>query len=180
MNFKVYGPFTVPRNDHGLISTDPADKRGFWDEVEETAEGLSGACGCYVFGLGPPGGGSLPWYVGRTKGTNGLVGECFQAHKINHYNNAIARYQRARPQLTLIAKVTPTTEAFAKPNANGHLDVEQFEDFLIGVAYAKNQELMNVEGTTFLRDVVIQGVLNSPGRGRPTQAATDLKRLLGL
>lgn len=106
-------------------------------------------------------------------------GECFQPHKINHYNNVLRRYERAIPQLILIAKVTPTRGNFARPNANGHKDVEELEDFLIGIAYAKNHELANIHGTKFLQNAVIPGVLNSP-TGNPGKSASTLKALLGL
>jgi hypothetical protein len=109
VEFDVFGPFDVPRNHNGkVVSRDKNDKKDFWNDVEEVREGLSGACGCYIFGLSPAGGGPKPWYVGRTKASRGFAGECFQAHKIVHYDSALSGYRRATPQLTLIAKVTPT------------------------------------------------------------------------
>jgi hypothetical protein len=179
MEFRVYGPFDMPRTDSGLIASAASDRKEFWAAVEEEEEGLSGACGCYIFALRPAGGGARPWYVGMTRSQAGFRGECFQPHKINAYYKAIAEYQKAIPQLYLIAKISPTRKAFVKPSANGHDDVEELEDFLIGVAYSRNSSLLNIRGTKFLKDAVIPGVLNSP-RGKPADAASSLKDVLGL
>jgi hypothetical protein len=178
MEFKIYGPFSMPRTHRGLITTGAKLKRGFWQEVDEAVDELSEACGCYVFAISPPGGGAKPWYVGMT-GRQGFQRECFQSHKINLYNNALAEYERGIPQLYLIAKLTTSKKTFAKPRSNGHGDVEKLEEVLIGIAYARNQNLLNIRGTAFLRDVVIPGVMNTPP-GNPGVAAGELKRLLGL
>jgi hypothetical protein len=131
MELTVYGPFEIPRTRTGLIAHAAAEKRAFWEKVNEVETGLSGACGCYIFALQPPGGSAKPWYVGRTKNAGGFRTECFASHKIVHYNSAISDYERAVPQLYLIAKITPKTHAFAKPNSNGHAEVADLEEFLI-------------------------------------------------
>lgn len=179
MDFKVYGPFEIPRTHTGLIAYAAAEKRAFWKEVEAVEEALSAACGCYIFALQPPGGGAKPWYVGRTKNQGGFRTECFASHKLVHYNSAISGYQKAVPQLYLVAKVTPRTKSFTKPNANGHADIAELEDFLIGIAYSRNRKIVNVQGTKFLREARIPGVLNSPA-GKPGAAASELKKALGL
>jgi hypothetical protein len=178
MDFKVYGPFTMPRNRRGLITTDADEKRCFWQEIDEMVDGLSDACGCFIFAISPSGGGTKPWYVGQTC-RQGFRSECFQPHKINLYNNAIAEYERATPLLFLLAKLTPSNQAFAKPSSNGHADIEALEDVLIGIAYSRNRNLLNIRGTSFLRDAIIPGVMNSPP-GNPGASALELKRLLGL
>lgn len=179
MEFKVYGPFEIPRTRTGLIAHAAAEKRAFWEKVNEVETGLSGACGCYIFALQPPGGSAKPWYVGRTKNAGGFRTECFASHKIVHYNSAISDYERAVPQLYLIAKITPKTHAFAKPNSNGHAEVADLEEFLIGIAYARNRHLVNIQGTSLLREAKVPGVLNSPP-GNPGAAASALKTTLGL
>lgn len=179
MDFRVYGPFEIPRTSTGLISYAAAEKRAFWEMVNAQDDGLSTACGCYIFALQPPGGGARPWYVGRTKNQRGFRNECFASHKLVHYHAALSRYEKAIPQLYLVAKITPTTKAFAKPNAKGHQDVAELEDFLIGIAYSRNRDLVNVQGTKFLREARIPGVLNSPP-GIPGTAASALKHTLGL
>jgi hypothetical protein len=177
MDFKVYGAFEMPRHKN-LITTDADHKRCFWQGVDEKIDGLSEACGCFVFAISPSGGGAKPWYVGMTC-RQGFRSECFQPHKINLYNNALVEYERGTPLLYLIAKLTPSKGAFAKPSSNGHRDVEALEDVLIGIAYTRNQHLLNIRGTKFLRDAVIPGVMNS-SPGNPGVAALELKSLLGL
>ncbi len=178
MDFKVYGPCKMPKNPKGLITTNAEEKRCFWQKVDEDFDGPSEACGCFIFAISPCGGGAKPWYVGQTC-RQGFRSECFQPHKINLYNNAIAGYERATPLLYLLAKLTPSKQAFAKPSSNGHGDIIALEEILIGIAYARNRQLLNIKGTKFLRDAVIPGVMNSPP-GNPGAAAIELKRLLGL
>jgi hypothetical protein len=177
MLFKIFGPFEIPRTDKGLIETDAEEKKTFWQEVDESVTELSEACGCYVFAINPPGGGARPWYIGLAS-KQSFRSECFQPHKINLYNNAIAEYDRGSPQLYLIAKLTSAKNC-SRPSTNGHGDVEALEDVLIGIAYARNQYLLNMRGTAFLRDAVIPGIMNTPP-GNPGYAAAELKKLLGL
>lgn len=178
MDFKVYGPFRMPRTDSGLIAADAAQKKVFWSSVEDADEGLSEACGCYIFTILPSGGGAKPWYVGMTCRL-GFRGECFQSRKINLYNSAIAGYDRATPQLFLVAKSTRSKATFAKASSNGHADIKELEEILIGVAYSRNQRLLNMRGTKFLKRLVVPGVMNSPP-GNPGVAASKLKEVLGL
>jgi hypothetical protein len=177
MNFKVYGPFAMPRTPRGFITTAPERKNEFWEEVEETEDGLSWACGCYIFTIYPRGGGAKPWYVGLAS-RQSFRSECFQPSKIIAYNKALESYGAASPQLFLIAKLT-ASENFSQPSSNGYKDIEVLEDILIGIAYARNPELVNIHGTTFLKNTVIPGVMNTP-QGYPGAAAMELRSLLGL
>jgi hypothetical protein len=175
MNFKIHGPFVVTLTGAGLVDTTPAVKRAFWDNAPD---GLDDAVGCYVFALRTSGRGTpKPWYVGVTQ--SGFRGECFEPHKINHYNTALGEYERAMAELTFVAKVTPARGDFAKPSTNGYAELEKLEEFLIGIAYAQNKRLRNVVGTALFRDALIPGVLNSPA-GNPGHAASSLRVLLGL
>jgi hypothetical protein len=178
MYFKVYGPFSMPEGRSGLITLDADERWSFWEEVEEAVDGLSEACGCFIFAISPPGGGPKPWYVGRAC-KQSFRNECFQPHKINVYNNILAEYKSGTPELYLLAKRTPGGAHFAKPSFNGHGDIEELEEVLIGIAYARNKRLLNIHGTKFLKNAVVPGVMNSPP-GNPGVAAMALKRLLGL
>jgi hypothetical protein len=176
MKFQVNGPFRVPRNCNRLVARDASAKREFWMQVDAAERGLSAACGCYIFVLSPRGGGAKPWYVGMTE-KRGFRDECFQPHKINLYNEALAGYDKASPCLYLISKLTSGGKEFAQSSANGHADIVALEDFLIGIAYSQNQELLNIRGTKFFKKAVIPGLMNTPpGRLLPPQAA--IRRLL--
>ncbi len=175
MRYDVCGPFEIPRGANGLVDMSRDSKRGFWEEVEKASAGLSGGCGCYVFGI-KPGRGLVPYYVGRTNG-NTFKGECFQPHKLNHYNMALAS-TRGRPMLFMLPKKTPGG-AYAKISNGGHPDIDFLELYLIGVALERNSDLFNKRDTKFLRDIVVPGILNA-NRGRPKKAVKSLRSTLGL
>ena len=93
LRFRVEGPFEIaPVHEANgrLVERTSIDK--FWDDQDKAD--LANAVGCYVFGF-RAGGGLLPVYVGQSK--TGFRHECFEHHKLTHYNTAIARGSRARP-----------------------------------------------------------------------------------
>lgn len=160
MRYEIFGPFPLPRDTNGLIASDRKSKANFWDSVEERCEGLSSACGCYVFMISA-GKGALPWYIGLAE-KQSFRGECFQLHKKERYKDALMRRKRVRkgtPQLYLIPKLTPS-DRFAKPSANGHRATRLLENLLIGVALAKNPNVTNIKGTSLLRRMEVPGFLN--------------------
>jgi len=125
MNFAVYGGYELPRLKK-IIDFSSASKRDFWDGIEDDIEGLSQACGCYVFAAQ-----NRPWYIGLAE-KQSFEKECLTYHKLNHYNSVLDNYQRAVPCLYFIAKLTPNGD-FASPSKNGHIDVATLEQMLIGL-----------------------------------------------
>lgn len=175
MKFSVFGPFELPCK-NGLIDTDAKSKRTFWDSVDVSVDGLSGACGCYIFTVKARRG-SLPWYVGLTVNRS-FKAEAIGLHQMNHYNQAIAQKNGVKPQLYFLAKETPTGR-FAKPSANTHNDIEFLETFMFGIALNRNSELRNSRNTKFLKNIVVPGIINTPPRP-PTKDECSLKAVLGL
>lgn len=175
MKFSIHGPFDVPRI-NGLVDNSAASKKAFWEAVDTKVEGLSSACGCYIFVVKAKRG-ALPWYVGRTTKQN-FRGEAFGAHQINHYNHALANKVGVKGQLFFLSKETPTGR-FAKSSGNSHSDVEFLETLMFGVGLNRNHQLRNAKNTTFLKNLVVPGVLNSPQRP-PTNPERALKMALGL
>jgi hypothetical protein len=162
--FSVAGPFEVlcQYERGGRIVTADAGP-----ELFERVDSLDDAKGCYVFGI-RSGGGTLPWYVGKT--ASGFRWECFQPHKLNKYNEAIAKAGYGTPVLYFV--VHPANRG--RPNRPA---IDELEGFLIQAAYIRNPELLNrtrVEG----RGWAIQGFGN--GRGRPPRSAIELARALGV
>lgn len=171
MQFEIYGPYDVPRNGR-WVSRSRTDKRDFWNAVEEDAESLSEACGCYVFAIR-----GRAWYVGLAE-RQSFCDECFSGHKVLQYNEALQSVS-GNPSLHFIAKVTPGNR-FARPGANGHRDIRLLENLLIGVALRRNPELQNVRGTTLLREMNVPGVLNTrQGQGR-AGTVQNLRHVLGI
>jgi hypothetical protein len=97
ISFRVEGPFEIkPLHLHygRVIQKEVIEK--FWEENPECSEGL----GCYIFGM-RTGGGLIPIYVGKS--STGFRHECFQHHKLTHYNEAIAS-QKGTPIMFFVVK----------------------------------------------------------------------------
>lgn len=175
MHFQPYGPFELPRFKTGLISTDKNQQKGFWQEIEEVEEGLSSAVGCYIFSV-RAGRGVLPWYVGMAE-KQSFSKECFQPHKINHYNNSIAA-RKGTPLLTFLPKLTPNKN-FSKVCENGHREIKLLEKLLIGSAILRNRNLRNIKDTKILREMIVPGIINTPIGGQ-SSTVIEFRSLLGL
>jgi hypothetical protein len=175
MRFRVFGPFEMPRNANGLIAFDRQARNEFWESVESEHEGLSSGCGCYIVAAAG-GNGAKPHYVGRTTARS-FRDECSTHHVIYHFNEVIAGKPKLRPQLFLVAKLTRTGR-LARPSPSGHADIKFLENYMIGLALDRNPELRNQRQTRYLRDLHVEGFLNT-GRGKPSRSARSLRRLLG-
>lgn len=171
MLYKVFGPYPIPR-DGRLVSKTPADRRAFWSVVEAEAGGLPDACGCYVFSIR-----RRAWYVGLAE-KQSFCFECFSLHKLSQYNYSL-QLVSGEPQLHLIAKLTPTGR-FAAPGANGYRDIQFLETLLIGLALNQNEDLQNIRGTKFLREMRVPGILRT-GRGEGRlNTVKSLRDVLGM
>jgi hypothetical protein len=136
---------------------------------------LSGGCGCYVVAAAG-GNGSLPHYVGLTTRRT-FSEECSAPHVTKHFNDVIAGKPKLRPQLFLVAKLTPKGR-FAKPSAAQHADIEFLETYMIALALDRNADLRNQKQTTYLRRLRVEGFFNA-GQGKPSPSASSLRALLG-
>ena len=171
--FTVHGPFNVP----GVVDGDTlkfakADKAGFW---EEAGEELAHSKGCYLFCLRRRSG-WLPWYVGMT--SRSFYDECFTPHKREHYGWSIKEHARAHPK----RRAKPVMFFLARVVQRGGVSREEIldlENHLIGLALKQNSNLSNVKGTDREPWWRIDGV-RPPGRGRPSDAAVEFKKALGL
>ncbi len=175
MNFYPYSAFIIPRHKNGLIAHDKESMSSFWEQVEEEEEGLSQAIGVYIFSI-RAGKGNLPWYVGKAEKTR-FISECFQHHKLTHYNSCIAG-RRGTPLLTLIPKFTQNNY-FAKPNGNSHADITTLEKMLIGTCIQKNNQLTNIRDTKLHREMMLPGYVNTP-QGGMSNCVKEFKNLIGI
>ena len=175
LNFYPYSPIAIPRTTKGLIANDGESLRLFWSGVEAIEEGLSNAIGMYIFSI-RAGGGIIPWYVGKAE-KQSFSKECFQHHKLTHYNNAVVG-RRGTPMLTFIPKLTKT-DYFSSPNGKVQNDISTLENMLIGTCLKKNRQLLNARDTKLYREMCVPGYLNSPKGGVPSNVR-EFKVLLGL
>jgi len=159
--FTVHGPYSVAVTvlPHGR-QIDVGSAEQFW----ATQPDLADAVGCYVFGL-KTGGGITPWYVGKS-GT-GFRHECFQSHKLQHYNETLMRHV-GTPVVFLIRKESG-------PPGSLESCLHRVEEYLIAEALHHNPELTNIQRVEWS----IRGIYHS-SRGRQSGDALLLSRALGL
>lgn len=177
MNFDVYGPIEIARKGNkGLITKESLDELA--ERLDEESEGLTGACGCYVFAL-RAGGSVIPWYVGQANKSK-LVQESMNSSNREKYNVVLDCYERAVPLMYFLPLITPAG-GYAKPTTtdNGRKSIDFLEDWLISTAIDKNPDLVNLKKTMLLRNLHVTGMFNA-GQGEATKASTSLKRTLGL
>ena len=174
MRFDIFGPFEVDRRANGLIAASASDRREFWEWVDDHVPGLSAACGCYIFAI-KASRGTLPWYVGKAE-RQPFSRECLSSHKINHFNNAIAG-RRGRPILLFLPQLTKKGN-FRKPTTSTRKAISELESLLIGMAISRNPRMLNTKGTRMLRELTVEGFLNSK-RGKSGISARTLRGILG-
>lgn len=172
MEFKVHGPFDVPRVGN-LIARRIPDQRVLWDQVEEVAPGLSSAIGCYLFALR-----GVVWYVGMA-GRQSFMRECLTVHKQALFNEALQKVPNAKPKLFLLPKIS-SGGVFRTPSAQNHPVIESVESVLIGMAIKRNPDLLNIRGTKLLRDVNVPGVINNRQGQATANSVKALRKALGL
>ena len=173
MRFEVQGPFELYRTQAGLIETDAIIRRYYWDWVGESVEGLPDACGCYIFAI-KGSKGTLPWYVGKAE-RQSFQKECLTPHKINHYNNAIAG-RKGRPVLYFLPQIT-RNGFYRAPTATKRPAIQELESLLIGMALSRNTSLLNAQGTKWIKQVTVEGFLNSNKTKNGPSA--ELRKILG-
>jgi hypothetical protein len=149
----------------------------FWAEIDGQHPGLSGAVGCYIFGVRTSMK-SKPWYVGKTE-RRSFKSEAFQPHKLLLYqNDVLSRTTRGEPVIYLIARLTSAGKLRrAATGDQGVGSIARLEQLLIGNCLRKNSDLANKKDTSYLRRIRVPGYLNEAAGGR-TREARALANLL--
>ena len=174
MNFDVAGPFEISR--HG--PKDLITKQSIIDlrqSLENCAEGLCEACGCYVFALraGP---GYTPYYVGQSC-KNSILNEALNPPNVGKYNEILAD-SKGTPIIFLLPLLTPGKKYRRKTKGDGRLQRWTFyKRWLIAEALRKNENLKNNKETKFLRGIHVVGIFNAT-QGEATNASKVLKDVL--
>lgn len=168
--FRVFGGFELKRDE---------EKATFWDRAEEKTElNLRGACGCYIFAI-KHGNSLRPWYVGKAERTD-FNTECFNG------NNKETLKSLHRKNGTLLIFLLPALTERGRlrriprnPRRMGDEYIERLEGMLMSMAFRVNEEIINVQGLAWRRNIEIPGFINTR-QGPPPREAQDLKRMLGL
>jgi hypothetical protein len=148
------------------------DRKAFWSNVDEAVSELSAACGCYVYTLR-----GRAWYVGRAERQT-FKAECYTPHKVMLYNDALDSVG-GDAALIFVAERT-LQNRFTSPTVRSIPAVRMLEDRLIGLAVARNEKLLNIRGTKFLRNMRVPGVINTGSGGARAAAVKALKKSLGV
>lgn len=173
MDFDVIGPIKLSR--HGkkrLITRDSLTE--LVADLEILEDGLSEACGCYVFAK-QAGKGLTPWYVGQACKLP-IAAEALNASNREKYNTVLDA--KGSPVLFLLPLRTPSGKLRKRPSGNGRLHALNFlEKWLIAAALERNPKLKNNKETAFLRKIHVTGILNAR-KGGSTKDSRELSRTL--
>ncbi|QQP99093.1 hypothetical protein [Lysobacter enzymogenes] len=173
MDFGVIGPIKLSR--HGKKRLITADSmKELIEELESKEEGLSEACGCYVFAK-QTGKGLMPWYVGQAC-KRPLAAEALNPSNREKYNTVLDA--KGSPVLFFLPLRTPSGKLRKRPKGVGRIHALDFlERWLIAAALERNHKLKNSKETAFLRTIHVTGILNAR-KGGSTKASRDLSRTL--
>ena len=178
MNYQIYGPYELLKKKAAKGNTldlSPNALRSFWDAVDEDSGAtLRMGRGCYVFAL-RAGKGCTPWYVGQSKGP--FEGEVFTHKNRTHYLEVYGDKKAGTPVMFFVVACTPNGKLSQKSLAVQEADF--VERLLIDHALQKNESLVNVSRTKFIRKMSIPGILNSP-KGALDQPTKTLMMTLGI
>jgi hypothetical protein len=174
MHFEVQGPFDFYRTRARLIDNSAEARRLYWEWVDDFVSGLADACGCYIFTINTSNG-ALPWYIGKAE-RQPFRKECLSAHKVNHYNNAIAG-RTGTPCIFFVPQLTRAGK-YRKPTTTKRRAISELESLLIGMAIARNPRLLNARGTRWYQQLTVDGLSNSrPARKGPAQKLSKVLNL---
>jgi hypothetical protein len=172
--FQIAGPFELTRHGSKKIITDGTLK-DIKPQLEDWKEGLSEACGCYVFAV-RAGKGYTPYYVGQACKRSIMI-EALNPSNREKYNKALSE-SNGTPVLFLIPLQTPTGKFRKKSQVSGGLAALDFlENWLIANAIEKNPALINNKQTRFLRQIHVAGFYNAK-KGESTYASQQLSKTI--
>ena len=105
IKFKVQGPYEIePIHVPGGKLIDKSAVEKFWSDDGKSE--LAECVGCYVFGFRSSKG-TVPAYVGQAK--TGFRNECFDYHKLAHYNSALVKRKSGTPVMFFVCKEEGST-----------------------------------------------------------------------
>ena len=176
MIFDVAGPFQLERKRHSRLISKDAIKR-LMDDAEGCKEGLSNACGCYVFVLATSRA-TIPFYVGQAC-KRSLVREAMNAANVNKFNHVLDEKKKGKPMLFLLPMLTRGGK-FRKPSKKGAgrlAAIDFLERYLIHEALNRNRALINTRETKFMKGIRVTGMFNTE-QGKSTKASRALHAAL--
>jgi len=179
--YRVYGPYDFPAYKSTTKTVDDQFISAFWDQFASDPENIPDfpkATGVYVIGV-RHGNNITPHYIGTSKGYSYQLA-CFQERsRIEH----IVR-QRGAPVIFFLPRVSDKSDQKVEgiKKTKSILDNMEFvEKWLLGYGIVKNPKITTGEGVIakIIRELRIEGFVNSRKRGKPSKSVRQLRTLLG-
>jgi len=179
--YPVYGPYDFPAYKSTTKTVDDQFISAFWDQFASDPENIPDfpkATGVYVIGV-RHGNNITPHYIGTSKGYSYQLA-CFQERsRIEH----IVR-QRGAPVIFFLPRVSDKSDQKVEgiKKTKSILDNMEFvEKWLLGYGIVKNPKITTGEGVIakIIRELRIEGFVNSRKRGKPSKSVRQLRTLLG-
>ncbi len=159
--FRISDFYEVPvRKEVSARRIDKERIREFWADCK-----LGRRIGMYVFCVKTPRS-FMPWYIGKTYAS--FAGEVFQPHKIEKYNDCLAKIVRGNVGLIFVYK-----EGTGRPS---DATVIELEREYINKGFQRNERLLNDLGRR-KESFAIEGLGSS---GRPTKAVQQFRQVFGI
>ncbi len=183
IHFETYGPFSLKRKFNDAIL--PDDIQDFWDEIEDSQDGLGSAIGVYIISTrSGQASKPKPWYVGKTD--SGFRHRLIQhARDLSLFRSLNSHSPKGSLEVLFIARKASDGKKFKSPRTPRkggskkvkHGSIDFLETLLIGACLAQNENLLNAQKMSKYRDIVVPGLMNEK-KGKPTRSALFLRNLL--
>ena len=179
--YPVYGPYEFPSYKSGTKTVDDEFISAFWEQFASDSESVPdfpNATGVYVIGV-RHGENITPHHIGTSKGYSYQLA-CFQERS---RIEGIVR-KSGTPVIFFLPRVSDSSDQKVEgiKKTKWILDNMEFvEKWLLGYGIVKNPEITIGEGViaTIMRELRIEGFVNSQKRGRRSKSVLQLRELLG-
>ena len=179
--YPAYGPYGFPTYKSTTKTVGDEFISAFWDQFASDPESIPdfpNATGVYVIGV-RHGDNITPHYIGTSKGTSYQTAWKSERLRIEQ----IVR-QRGAPVVFFLPRVSDKSDQKVEKikKTKWILDNMEFvEKWLLGYGIAKNSEITTGEGVlaTIMRELHIEGFVNSQKRGKRSKSVRQLRELLG-
>lgn len=166
MDFGVVGPIRLARFGKRRLITKQS-LNGLIEELDSIEEGLSEACGCYIFAK-KNGRGVVPWYVGQSC-RSAISRESLNPSNREKYNSVLD--EKGTPLMFFLPLRTPSGKLRKRPaHKRGLPSLDFLECWLIAAALERNPKLKNSRETRFLRNIHVTGIFNARKGGSTAQS----------
>ena len=159
-------------------------RKEFWKIVDNKTENdcaatesrsLSEACGCYIFAI-RNGGNYRPMYVGKAE-----IQSFARRFLGQDHGRLLTNLSEKKGTLVVLLLAALTSGGkFKKAPKRPPQEIHVLESMLIGWALRKNPKLLNIHGTTLLRDMYVPGVINPCQGDGAFGSVQALRNALGL